>query len=118
MTVTQLGNPTVYSLTDTGDQSTVDGVLQVLFLNTKNIDPSDYEPTDKMSAQAAAKPYVGTFIYNTTMVDPPMATKQSGFQGFASLITPPAGNIYDLSIPPIPIRGIMYPQFVRTINNG
>ena len=38
------------------------------------------------------------------------------FSGFADLIMWPA--IYDLSIPPVPVDGIMYPQFVRRVNQG
>ena len=38
------------------------------------------------------------------------------FSGFADLIMWDA--IYDLSIPPVPIDGVMYPQFVRRVNQG
>lgn len=119
MTVTQLGDPTVFNLAnaDDIDDPTKDGVARPILLVTKTV-PDQDNPNRLGNGQVGAMPYVGTFIYNAQSIDPPMPTKQGGFSGFASLINPPAGQIYDLAIPPIPIRGIMYPQFVRTIDNG
>jgi len=49
---------------------------------------------------------------------PGMVNLESESAAFLPLVNPNGTPMIDLSIPPIPRDGVLYPQFVRKINEG
>lgn len=57
-------------------------------------------------------------VEKPTVPYPGMVTVSPMTVAFLPLVNPDDKPVVDLSIPPIPRDGILYPQFVRKINEG